>query len=71
MSDSPPTNTDQILVDAKQASAMLAIGSRNLWTLTNCGAIPCVRIGRSVRYRVADLNAWVAAGCPTQPEPTR
>lgn len=56
-----------ILVDAKQASAMLSIGTRQIWTLTNCGAIPCVRIGRSVRYRVADLNTWAAAGCPTQP----
>ena len=71
MSNRPDTSPDAILVDSKQAAAMLAIGSRHLWTLTNCGAIPCVRIGRSVRYRVADLNAWVAAGCPSTQEGDR
>ncbi|MEL7483083.1 MAG: helix-turn-helix domain-containing protein [Planctomycetota bacterium] len=57
-----------ILVDAKQASAMLAISARKTWELTNCGAIPCVRIGRAVRYRVSNLNKWVAAGCPSRKE---
>ncbi|MCH7791750.1 MAG: helix-turn-helix domain-containing protein [Planctomycetes bacterium] len=46
---------------------MLGIGARTLWTLTNRGAIPSRKIGRSVRYCPAELRAWVAAGCPTEP----
>jgi len=71
MRDGPTTNTDQILVDAKQASAMLAISERTLWQHSNTGAIPRVRVGRAVRYRPSDLHAWVDAGCPSKPEGRR
>lgn len=54
-----------ILIDAKAASGMLGLGARRLWSLTNCGAIPSRKIGRSVRYAPHELHAWVAAGCPT------
>lgn len=67
MNTTPDTTTlDPILVDAKRAAAMLSIGTRKLWELTNCGAIDSVKIGRAVRYRVSDLESWVAAGCPTK-----
>lgn len=48
-----------LLVNARDAAAMLALSPRKLWELTNCGAIPCVRIGRAVRYAVSDLRAFV------------
>ena len=48
-----------LLVRPDEAAKALAISSRKLWTLTNCGEIPCVRIGRSVRYDVADLESWI------------
>ena len=54
-----------LLINAKAAAAMLAIGARTLWTYTNCNAIPSRKIGRAVRYCPDDLRAWVAAGCPT------
>lgn len=60
------TEHEPLLIDAKAASAMLGIGARKLWSLTNCGAIPSRRIGRSVRYSPAELRAWIAAGCPTE-----
>jgi predicted DNA-binding transcriptional regulator AlpA len=56
-----------LLIDAKAARAMLSIGERRLWLLTNCNAIPSRRIGRSVRYAPTELRAWIAAGCPTEP----
>jgi excisionase family DNA binding protein len=40
---------------------MLAVSERTLWSLTTSGAIASVRIGRSLRYSVADLDAYVAA----------
>jgi predicted DNA-binding transcriptional regulator AlpA len=55
----------RLLVNGATARRILSIGERQLWTLTNCRAIPSRRIGRSVRYVPAELAAWVAAGCPT------
>jgi excisionase family DNA binding protein len=49
------------LLTTKQAAERLSIGTRKLWTLTNCGEIPCVRIGKCVRYRPADLAAFIDA----------
>lgn len=57
----------QLLIDTKAAAAMLALGTRTLWTLTKCNAIPSRHIGRSVRYCPSELRAWISAGCPTEP----
>ena len=54
-----------LLIDAKAAAAMLALGARTLWSYTNCRAIPSRKIGRAVRYCPDELLAWIAAGCPT------
>jgi excisionase family DNA binding protein len=48
-----------ILVDSREAARLLAISTRKLWSLTDCGEIPCLRIGRAVRYAVEDLQQWV------------
>ncbi len=56
-----------LLVKARDAAAMLCIGERTLWSLTKSGAVPSRRIGRAVRYPVAELRAWLDAGCPTEP----
>jgi excisionase family DNA binding protein len=47
------------LLTANEAAETLRISQRKLWSLTNCGEIPCVRIGRSVRYDLADLQRWI------------
>ena len=47
----------QSLISIREAAAVLGgISERNLWSLTAPrGPIPCVRIGRRVLYRPADL----------------
>ncbi len=50
--------TPVILVDSQEASRLLAISPRTLWQLTKLGTVPSIRIGRSVRYRIADLDSW-------------
>lgn len=57
----------QFLIDSETAAAMLGMGTRTLWGLTKCEAIPVRRVGRLVRYCPDELRAWVAAGCPTEP----
>ena len=48
------------LLRPREAAALLAISERTLWDLSNRGNLPCVRLGRSVRYDPRDLAAWVA-----------
>jgi excisionase family DNA binding protein len=48
------------LLKPAEAAAMLAISRRLLWSLSNRGDIPVVRIGRLVRYAVPALERWIA-----------
>ena len=50
---------DVILVKPKEAARRLAISERTLWGITNKNGLPCVRIGRAVRYNPADLADWI------------
>jgi len=47
------------LLPPRDAARALAVSPRTLWGLTSPrGPIPCVRIGRAVRYALADLQAF-------------
>ena len=50
-----------ILVTRKTAAQLLAISQRHLDALLYNGTIPSKRIGRSVRIRMADIEAFAAA----------
>ena len=50
--------TETILIDSREASRRLAISPRTLWQLTKNHNIPSLKIGKCVRYRVADLEEW-------------
>jgi excisionase family DNA binding protein len=49
-----------LLVTAKEASKALGISPRKLHDLTKAGSVPCVRVGRSVKYRAEALDHWAA-----------
>jgi len=49
----------RLLLRPQDAANAMAISPRLLWTFTKNGAIPCVRIGRSVRYDPQDLAHWI------------
>ena len=44
----------------RQTASSLQISERTLWELTKRGEIPCVRIGRAVRYDPKDLADFIA-----------
>ncbi|MFK7883622.1 MAG: helix-turn-helix domain-containing protein [Phycisphaerales bacterium] len=56
------------LIAESSAAVIVGMGRRTLWALTRCRAIPHRKIGRSVRYVPRELNAWIDAGCPTEPD---
>ncbi|MBC8468885.1 MAG: helix-turn-helix domain-containing protein [Planctomycetes bacterium] len=47
------------LVKCGEAAAYLGICERKLWELSKDGRIPSVRIDRSVRFDIADLDAFI------------
>ena len=48
-----------LLLRPRDAARMLALSERTLWSLTQAGLLPCVRVGKAVRYDPADLAEWV------------
>jgi excisionase family DNA binding protein len=54
-----------LLIDVKTATRLLNVSSRTLYLLHDLGMTPSpVRIGRLVRFRLAELLAWIEADCP-------
>ncbi len=53
--------SEPLLLTVADAAASLAVCQKTLWRMTRDGKLPCVRIGRAVRYSVDDLKACIAA----------
>lgn len=49
----------QLLLTRDEAAAVLRISPRFLWSKTKAKEIPCIKIGKCVRYRLSDLAAWL------------
>lgn len=49
------------LLDEKAASTYLGLspGTLSVWRSTGRYALPFVKIGRKVRYRMSDLDLWI------------
>lgn len=54
-------NRNRDLVDDKAAAEILDTnpGTLSVWRSTGRYALPFVKVGRKVRYRVSDLEAWI------------
>lgn len=57
----PPPEREPLLLKPDEAAALLNISPRSLWQYTKSGELHCVRIGRSVRYSPADLEAFITS----------
>jgi len=54
-----------LLVDVRVLARLLHLGRATIWRQLATGRLPApVRIGRSVRWRKAEIEAWIEAGCP-------
>lgn len=51
------------LLDEKQAAEHLTVspGTLSVWRSTGRYHLPFVKVGRMVRYRLSDLDAWLEA----------
>lgn len=50
---------DPWLVDSREAARLLNVSERALWELGVTGKLPRVRVGRSVRFDLADLRNFI------------
>lgn len=56
-----------LLVDVRRAARHTGVSERHFRALVARGFAPRpVHLGRCVRWRVQELHAWVAAGCPSR-----
>jgi excisionase family DNA binding protein len=59
------------LVDVDNVAQRLLMSKRHVFRMEEDGLMPkAIRIGRLVRWRAADIDSWIAAGCPASNEPT-
>jgi excisionase family DNA binding protein len=63
-------DTDRLL-RVEQVADRLACGRRTVYDMINRGELPGVNIGRFVRVRESDLNAFVAGMRPIAPTVAR
>lgn len=61
-------NDKSLLIDAKDAAALLGIGRSLLYQMHSSGRLgPLpIRLGRAVRWQRSELEAWVNAECPAR-----
>lgn len=53
----------ELLTDAEIAT-LIKVSRRQVWKLLAMGRLPePIRIGRSVRWKKTDIEAWIANGC--------
>lgn len=58
------------LLIAPEAAALLRVTENRLYDLAERGIVPCVRIGRQVRFPEDRLLAWIhAGGTPLEASP--
>ncbi len=66
----PTANTafapEPLLIQAEELARMLGVSTRTLWRLLSAGRLPRpVRFGGNTRWRLAEVKAWIARGCPS------
>lgn len=55
---------DDRLLTANEVARILNVGDRTLREKAIAGEIPCIRLGRNVRFRPADIRKIIAEGLP-------
>ena len=62
-------NVQSILISREELEVMLGMSRRSIWKAELKGQMPRgLRIMRRPRWRRAEIEAWVAAGCPATKE---
>lgn len=53
------------LIGIDRLAVITGLSKPTLWRHNDAGLIPAgMKIGRSVRWRIADIERWIESGCP-------
>ena len=56
---------ERLAVNAREAARICGLSTAMWWKLDRSGRCPRpIRVGRLKRWRVEELRAWLAMGCP-------
>lgn len=59
-------NPEATLLTVEQVASLVQVSTRTVWRLVSSGdLVEPIRMGGNTRWRRADLDAWIAAGCPS------
>lgn len=47
------------LLRAARVAELLSVSERYVYQMASEGRIPCVKVGRSVRFRPSEIDAWL------------
>ena len=65
MKEIPSQTPPSLLVREKDLPALLNVSRASIRRAMEAGRFPkCIRIGRCVMWRRAEIEAWVEASCP-------
>ena len=64
--DADKMGVARMLLSIRDASVALGVSERTIWTLTQEGQLPHVRIGRRLLFSQTALAAWIAQQESTQ-----
>lgn len=56
---SPATRLDGPLLRPEQAAALLAVKTSWVYEAVRAGNLPCIRVGRHIRFTRAMLEEWL------------
>lgn len=57
---------EPLLITAAELADMMRISLRSLWRMRSVGQLPQpIRLGGTVRWRLAEVKEWIDLGCPT------
>ena len=56
---------EPVMITARQLAILLQVSTRQVWRMLSAGRVPQpVRVGGIVRWRMAEVENWIAEGCP-------
>ena len=65
MTQVPDPSDPNVLIGVERVAEKLNVSTRHVRRLTESGAIPRpIRLGALVRWRLVEIDAWIASGCP-------
>jgi predicted DNA-binding transcriptional regulator AlpA len=58
---------EPVMITARQLAVLMQVSTRQVWRMLSAGKVPQpIRVGGIVRWRMAEIENWIALGCPGQ-----